>query len=137
MAVINIGGATETEIKEKKDRIDDALQATKAALEEGLLPGGGVALLEAREKVTLKKEDGEDFNLGKRIAYTACGAPFLKILSNAGIENTTDIIYNLRSARESNPENGRTFGYDIKTETVRDMFGWNIVTGKQIGRAHV
>ena len=134
VAVINIGGATETEIKEKKDRIDDALQATKAALEEGLLPGGGVALLEAREKVTLNKEDGEDFNLGKRIAYTACGAPFLKILSNAGIENTTDIIYSLREARTSNPENGRTFGYDIKTETVRDMFEAGIIDPMKVAR---
>jgi len=134
VAVINIGGATETEIKEKKDRIDDALQATKAALEEGLLPGGGVALLEAREKVTLNKEDGEDFNLGKKIAYTACGAPFLKILSNAGIENTTDIIYSLREARTSNPENGRTFGYDIKTETVRDMFEAGIIDPMKVAR---
>ena len=134
VAVINIGGATETEIKEKKDRIDDALQATKAALEEGLLPGGGVALLEARENITLNKEDGEDFNLGKRIAYTACGAPFLKILSNAGIENTTDIIYTLRSARESNPENGRTFGYDIKTETARDMFEAGIIDPMKVAR---
>ena len=134
VAVINIGGATETEIKEKKDRIDDALQATKAALEEGLLPGGGVALLEAREKITLNKEDGEDFNLGKRIAYTACGAPFLKILSNAGIENTTDIIYKLRAARESNPENGRTFGYDIKTETTRDMFEAGIIDPMKVAR---
>jgi chaperonin GroEL len=134
VAVINIGGATETEIKEKKDRIDDALQATKAALEEGLLPGGGVALLEAREKVTLNKEDGEDFNLGKKIAYTACGAPFLKILSNAGIENTTDIIYKLRAARESNPENGRTFGYDIKTETTRDMFEAGIIDPMKVAR---
>ena len=68
VAVINIGGATETEIKEKKDRIDDALQATKAALEEGLLPGGGIALLEAREGITQTKTDNDDFNLGKRIA---------------------------------------------------------------------
>ena len=134
VAVINIGGATETEIKEKKDRIDDALQATKAALEEGLLPGGGVALLEAREKITLNKEDGEDFNLGKKIAYTACGAPFLKILSNAGIENTTDIIYSLREARTSNPENGRTFGYDIKTETTRDMFEAGIIDPMKVAR---
>ena len=67
VAVINIGGATETEIKEKKDRIDDALQATKAALEEGLLPGGGIALLEAREKITQSKTDNDDFNLGKKI----------------------------------------------------------------------
>jgi chaperonin GroEL len=134
VAVINIGGATETEIKEKKDRIDDALQATKAALEEGLLPGGGIALLEAREGITQTKTDGGDFNLGKRIAYAACGAPFLKILSNAGIENTGEIIFALRKSREDNPEKGRTFGYDIKTETVTDMFEAGIIDPMKVVR---
>jgi chaperonin GroEL len=134
VAVINIGGATETEIKEKKDRIDDALQATKAALEEGLLPGGGIALLEARECITQAKTDGEDFNLGKRIAYTACGAPFLKILTNAGIENTSDILFSLRQARLDKGEKGRTFGYDIKTETVTDMFGAGIIDPMKVVR---
>ena len=134
VAVINIGGATETEIKEKKDRIDDALQATKAALEEGLLPGGGIALLEAREGITQNKTDGGDFNLGKRIAYTACGAPFLKILTNAGIETTNEIVFALRKAREDNPEKGRTFGYDIKTETVTDMFEAGIIDPMKVVR---
>jgi chaperonin GroEL len=134
VAVINIGGATETEIKEKKDRIDDALQATKAALEEGLLPGGGIALLEAREKIIQNKEDGDDFNLGKRIAYAACGAPFLKILSNAGIENTNDIIFNLRNARLENGDKGRTFGYNIKTDTVVDMFEAGIIDPMKVVR---
>jgi len=134
VAVINIGGATETEIKEKKDRIDDALQATKAALEEGLLPGGGIALLEAREGITQNKTDGGDFNLGKRIAHAACGAPFLKILTNAGIETTSEIIFALRKAREDNPEKGRTFGYDIKTETVTDMFEAGIIDPMKVVR---
>ena len=134
VAVINIGGATETEIKEKKDRIDDALQATKAALEEGLLPGGGIALLEAREGITQSKEDSEDFNLGKRIAYAACGAPFLKILTNAGIENTNDIIFALRDSRLELGEDGRTFGYNIKTETVVDMFEAGIIDPMKVVR---
>jgi len=134
VAVINIGGATETEIKEKKDRIDDALQATKAALEEGLLPGGGIALLEAREGITQNKTDGGDFNLGKRIVYTACGSPFLKILTNAGIETTNEIVFNLRKAREDNPEKGRTFGYNIKTETVTDMFEAGIIDPMKVVR---
>ena len=134
VAVINIGGATETEIKEKKDRIDDALQATKAALEEGLLPGGGIALLEAREGITQSKEDSEDFNLGKRIAYNACGAPFLKILTNAGIENTNDIVFALRDSRLELGENGRTFGYNIKTETVVDMFEAGIIDPMKVVR---
>ena len=134
VAVINIGGATETEIKEKKDRIDDALQATKAALEEGLLPGGGIALLEAREKIVQNKEDNDDFNLGKRIAYAACGAPFLKILLNAGIENTNDIIFNLRNARLENGEKGRTFGYNIKNDEVVDMFEAGIIDPMKVVR---
>jgi chaperonin GroEL len=134
VAVINIGGATETEIKEKKDRIDDALQATKAALEEGLLPGGGIALLEAREGITQTKTDSDDFNLGKRIAYAACSAPFLKILTNAGIEYTSDILFNLRQARLDNGEKGRTFGYDIKTETVTDMFEAGIIDPMKVVR---
>ena len=134
VAVINIGGATETEMKEKKDRIDDALQATKAALEEGLLPGGGIALLEARENITQNKTDGSDFNLGKRIAYAACSAPFLKILTNAGIENTSEIIFALRKAREDNPEKGSTFGYDIKTESVTDMFEAGIIDPMKVVR---
>jgi chaperonin GroEL len=134
VAVINIGGATETEIKEKKDRIDDALQATKAALEEGLLPGGGIALLEARENIVLKKEDGEDFNLGKRIAYIACAAPFFKILDNAGVENKDEIIFALRKSREENPTDGRTFGYDIKAETIKDMFEAGIIDPMKVAR---
>jgi chaperonin GroEL len=135
VAVINIGGATETEIKEKKDRVDDALQATKAALEEGLLPGGGIALLEAREKITQEKSDNADFNLGKSIVYSACSAPFLKILSNAGIENTTDILFSLRKVREDNEEKGYTFGYDIKTESVRDMFEAGIIDPMKVVRS--
>jgi chaperonin GroEL len=134
VAVINIGGATETEIKEKKDRIDDALQATKAALEEGLLPGGGIALLEAREAITQSKDDGEDFNLGKRIVYAACGAPFLKILTNAGIENTNDVVFALRDSRVELGENGRTFGYNIKTEQVVDMFEAGIIDPMKVVR---
>jgi chaperonin GroEL len=135
VAVINIGGATETEIKEKKDRVDDALQATKAALEEGLLPGGGIALLEAREKITQEKSDNADFNLGKSIVYGACSAPFLKILANAGIENTNDILFSLRKVREDNEEKGYTFGYDIKTESVRDMFEAGIIDPMKVVRS--
>ena len=91
-------------------------------------------MLEARESITILKSDGEDFNLGKRIAYAACGAPFLKILSNAGIENTNDIIFSLRKIREENPENSRTFGYDIKSETVTDMFEAGIIDPMKVAR---
>ncbi len=98
------------------------------------MPGGGIALLEAREGITQNKTDGGDFNLGKRIVYTACGSPFLKILTNAGIETTNEIVFDLRKAREDNPEKGRTFGYNIKTETVTDMFEAGIIDPMKVVR---
>jgi len=83
VAIINVGGGTEVEMKEKKDRIDDALQATKAALEEGILPGAGVALLHARKALdTMKGND--DKSKGISIVFQACASPFKQILKNAG-----------------------------------------------------
>ena len=81
VAIIHVGGNTEIELKEKKDRVDDALHATKAAIEEGILPGGGVALLYARENITVDNE-------GAKIVYQACGKPFEQILLNAGYDKT-------------------------------------------------
>jgi chaperonin GroEL len=86
VAVINIGGGTEIEMDEKKDRLDDALQATKAALDEGIIPGAGVSLLHARETMEFNPEDGSDFNIGKQIISKACQTPFEQILKNAGEE---------------------------------------------------
>jgi chaperonin GroEL len=82
VAIINVGGGTEIEMKEKKDRIDDALQATKAALEEGILPGAGVALLNARNSIS--NRDNSDFGKGGKIIFEACQKPFNQILKNAG-----------------------------------------------------
>ena len=98
VAIINVGGGTEIEMKEKKDRLDDALQATKAALEEGITPGAGVALLHAREAITYDSKDSSDFNRGKQIIYRACGKPFNQILENAG-EETMD--YYMTLAKEA------------------------------------
>ena len=98
VAIINVGGGTEIEMKEKKDRLDDALQATKAALEEGITPGAGVALLHAREAITYDSKDSSDFNRGKQIIYKACGKPFNQILENAG-EETMD--YYMTLAKEA------------------------------------
>jgi chaperonin GroEL len=86
VAIINVGGSTEIEMKEKKDRLDDALQATKAAIDEGVLPGAGIALLSSRESIV--KRDNTDFGKGGQIVYEACSKPFQKILENAG-ENST------------------------------------------------
>jgi chaperonin GroEL len=94
VAIINVGGGTEIEMKEKKDRIDDALQATKAALEEGIVPGAGVALLHARKVLILNGKD--DKSKGTEIIFQACASPFKQILNNAG-EDANDwwnTIYN-------------------------------------------
>jgi len=102
VAIINVGGGTEIEMKEKKDRIDDALQATKAALEEGILPGAGVALLHARNAIN--KRGGNDFGKGGSIVFRACEKPFKQIFFNAGedsnewynvLRNTTNIVPNI------------------------------------------
>jgi chaperonin GroEL len=82
VAIINVGGGTEIEMKEKKDRIDDALQATKAALEEGIVPGAGIALLHARKALDVNGKD--DKSKGTEIIFQACASPFKQILSNAG-----------------------------------------------------
>ena len=82
VAVIYVGGGTEIEMKEKKDRIDDALQATKAALEEGILPGAGMALSNAKFSIT--NRDKTDFGKGKQIVFQSCNTPLKQILSNAG-----------------------------------------------------
>ena len=84
VAIINVGGGTEIEMKEKKDRLDDALQATKAALDEGILPGAGIALLHAKETISFDKSNNDDFNKGKRSIWKACVQPFEQILANAG-----------------------------------------------------
>ena len=82
VAIINVGGGTEIEMKEKKDRLDDALQATKAALDEGILPGAGIALLQARNSIG--NRDNTDFGKGGKIVFQACSTPFTQILINAG-----------------------------------------------------
>jgi len=98
VAIINVGGNSEIEMKEKKDRVEDALLATKAALVDGILPGGGVALIKAitmMKNNTLNWKDNE--KLGFQIVYEACHTPFKKILSNAGIENWYEILHGINS----------------------------------------
>jgi chaperonin GroEL len=92
VAIVHVGGNTETEMREKKDRVDDALHATKAALEEGIVPGGGSALLFAREAINdACTSCSADHKLGQQIVYKACAAPFKKILQNAGYDDA--VIY--------------------------------------------
>ena len=117
VALVHVGGSTETEMKEKKDRVDDALHATQCALEDGIVPGGGSALLYAREGITYKKDVSDDFNYGKTLVYRACGKPFETILKNAGYDERDMYPINM----EIGKEDGVWSGYNIKTETIVNM----------------
>jgi len=120
VAIVHVGGNTETEMKEKKDRVDDALQATKAALIDGIVPGGGVALLNAREslKDIENKDASEDFKFGYKIVYNACGKPFEQILSNAGYSEAEARMIAQHDLKIADSE---WAGYDIKTCSVVNM----------------
>jgi len=127
VAIIHVGGNTETEVKEKKDRVDDALQATKAAIEEGIVPGGGSALLYAREAITNKN------TVGGNIVFKACASPFMKILSNAGYEEmeSYQVINNLFNVRD----NWR--GYDLETQKFVDMKQAGIIDPTKVTRTAI
>ena len=96
VSIIHVGGYNETEMNEKKDRVDDALNATKAALEEGIVPGGGSALLYASQHVAKNEENSVDFNIGVDIVQSACYKPLKQIMSNAGFE-TKDIYQTINN----------------------------------------
>jgi chaperonin GroEL len=129
VAVINIGAPTEVEMREKKDRVDDALHATKAALQEGILPGGGVALVHARQVLADKKYDNVDLDLGRDIVYRACTSPFLKILSNAGYENLESfgIVNRLSNVTSEH-------GYNLKTKTINNLINDGIIDPTKVTR---
>jgi chaperonin GroEL len=122
ISIIHVGGNTETEIREKKDRFDDALHATKAAIEEGIVPGGGVTLLHARESIEID-------NIGAEIVYEACSAPLRKILSNAGFEEekTYSILNKLK-------EEEYWFGFDLKSDKIVNMKEAGIIDPAKVTR---
>jgi chaperonin GroEL len=128
--LVHVGGSTETEMKEKKDRVDDALHATQCALEDGIVPGGGSALLYAREGITQTKKDGDDFNYGKRLVYRACGKPFEQILANAGYAESEMYPINMQIGKSK----GTWSGYNIKTETIVDMKEAGIIDPMKVTR---
>jgi chaperonin GroEL len=100
VAIINVGGGTDIEMKEKKDRLDDALQATQAALDEGILPGAGVALLNARKALKADLDGKNDTSKGVAIVFAACGKPFKQILENAG-EDASEWLMSLNIHSEN------------------------------------
>jgi chaperonin GroEL len=126
VAIVHVGGNTETEVKEKKDRVDDALQATKAAIEEGIVPGGGAALLYAREAIKNRK------SVGGAIVYTACGSPFMKILTNAG--STEQEAYYLIN-KLGGSDNWK--GYNLLTEKFVNMKDAGIIDPTKVTRTAI
>lgn len=121
VALVHVGGSTETEMKEKKDRVDDALHATQCALEDGIVPGGGSALLYAREGITFATENSDDFNYGKKLVHSACGKPFEVILKNAGYDDQSIYHFKYKVGDFGDKEREIWYGLDVKTETVIDM----------------
>ena len=126
VGIVHVGGLTETEMKERKDRVDDALQATKAAIEEGIVPGGGAALLYAREGI--ETVDG----IGSQIVYQACGKPFTQILQNAGYSSTDAQMIGKYQLVDSG--NDIWAGYNLKTEGVVNMKESGIIDPAKVTR---
>ncbi|HXV29825.1 MAG TPA: chaperonin GroEL [Sinorhizobium sp.] len=127
VAVIRVGGATEIEVKEKKDRIDDALNATRAAAEEGIVPGGGVALLRARSVLVGLTGANADVTAGISIVLRALETPIRQIAENAGVEGSI-VVGKLTDGRDYNQ------GFDAQTETYVDMIKAGIVDPAKVVR---
>jgi chaperonin GroEL len=124
VAVIGVGAATETELKEKKHRVEDALSATRAAVEEGVVPGGGVALINAVEAIKDLKHDNPDVNTGINIVRRALEEPMRQLARNAGKEGAV-IIDEVR--RRRNGKKGGFIGYNVMTEAYEDMLKSGII----------
>jgi chaperonin GroEL len=126
--VIRVGGSTEVEVKEKKDRVDDAMHATKAAVEEGIVAGGGVALLRAKVAVSKLKTDNPDVKAGVNIVLRALEAPIRQIAENSGVEGS--IVVGKISDNKS-----ETYGFNAQTEEYVDMLQAGIVDPVKVVRA--
>jgi chaperonin GroEL len=127
VAVIRVGGSTEIEVKERKDRVDDALNATRAAVEEGIVPGGGTALLRARKSIDNLTNDNPDIQAGIKIVRRALEAPIRQIAANSGVEGSIVVSKVLE-----NPST--TFGFDAQNETYVDLIEAGIVDPTKVVR---
>ncbi len=128
VAVIKVGGATEIEVKEKKDRVEDALNATRAAVEEGIVPGGGVALLRAKKAVGKLSNENHDVQAGINIVLKALEAPIRQIAENAGVEGSIVVGKILE-------EKSETYGFDAQDEKYVDMLEAGIIDPAKVVRA--
>jgi chaperonin GroEL len=127
VAVIRVGGSTEVEVKEKKDRVDDAMHATKAAVEEGIVPGGGVALLRAKAAIGKLSGENSDIQAGINIVLRALEAPIRQIAENSGVEGSIVVGKVLENKSQ-------TFGFDAQTEQYVDMLNAGIVDPAKVVR---
>src|SRR5215510_1870533 len=128
VAVIRVGGATEIEVKEKKDRVEDALNATRAAVEEGIVPGGGVALLRAKKAVGRINNDNADVQAGINIVLKALETPLRQIAENSGVEGSIVVGKIMENKSE-------TYGFDAQTEEYVDMVDKGIIDPAKVVRA--
>ncbi|WKL58771.1 chaperonin GroEL [Asticcacaulis sp. ZE23SCel15] len=127
VAVIRVGGSTEVEVKEKKDRVDDALNATRAAVDEGIVPGGGTALLKASLALTDLKGDNDDQTAGINIVRRALQAPIRQIVENAGVEGSIVVGKVLDNASP-------TFGFNAQTEQYVDLVADGVIDPAKVVR---
>jgi chaperonin GroEL len=128
VAVIRVGGATEVEVKEKKDRVEDALNATRAAVEEGIVPGGGVALLRAKKAVGKITNDNHDVQAGINIVLKALESPIRQIAENSGVEGSIVVGKIMDNKSE-------TYGFVAQTEEYVDMVEKGIIDPAKVVRA--
>ena len=126
VAVLYVGAATEVEMKEKKDRVEDALSATRAAVEEGIVPGGGVAYVRAAEELKAMKGDNEDETTGIHIVARAIEEPLRQIAENAGVEGSV-IIQKIREGKGD-------YGYNARTEEFVHMFDAGVIDPTKVAR---
>jgi chaperonin GroEL len=127
VAVIKVGGATEIEVKEKKDRVDDALNATRAAVEEGIVAGGGIALLRAKKSIDRLKDENADIQAGINIVLRALEAPIRQIAENAGVEGSI-VVGKVLESKDAE------YGFDAQNETYVDMFKAGIIDPAKVVR---
>jgi chaperonin GroEL len=132
VAVIKVGAESEVELKEKKDRVDDAILSTKAALEEGIVPGGGVALIHSKNHTDRPHGLSADRSIGVDIVYSACESPFRAIIENAGI-SADSLIEKLNSPLASNSN----VGYDVRTEEFGDLIEAGVVDPTKVTRTAI
>jgi chaperonin GroEL len=127
IAVIKVGGATEIEVKERKDRVDDALNATRAAVQEGVVPGGGTALLHAGKVLSGMKGDNEDQSAGIKIIRKALQAPLRQIVQNAGVDGSVVVGKIIENKSKS-------FGYDAQLDTYGDLLKAGVLDPTKVVR---